>query len=81
MIPLFSLAGVPPLSGFIGKLALIRATLDAGAWWTSGIILASHKLPIRDDLAAIAIFLNDHLRNSTTTGRDVTLLSHEHPHR
>ena len=25
MIPLFSLAGVPPLSGFIGKLALIRA--------------------------------------------------------
>src|SRR4051794_24445506 len=39
MIPLFSLAGVPPLSGFIGKLALIRATLEAGAWWTAGTIL------------------------------------------
>lgn len=39
MVPLFSLAGVPPLSGFVGKLALIRATLDARAWWISGLIL------------------------------------------
>ncbi|HWR50272.1 MAG TPA: proton-conducting transporter membrane subunit [Bryobacteraceae bacterium] len=39
-IPLFSLAGVPPLSGFIGKLGLLRGTLDVGAWWTSAIILA-----------------------------------------
>jgi multicomponent Na+:H+ antiporter subunit D len=46
MIPLFSLAGVPPLSGFVGKLALIRATLDAAAWWTSGIILAVGVLTI-----------------------------------
>jgi multicomponent Na+:H+ antiporter subunit D len=38
-IPLFSLAGIPPLSGFIGKLALIRATLAAGACWTSATIL------------------------------------------
>ena len=46
MIPLFSLAGVPPLSGFIGKLALIRATVAAGAWWTSGIILTVSVLTI-----------------------------------
>jgi multicomponent Na+:H+ antiporter subunit D len=46
MIPVFSLAGVPPLSGFIGKLALIRATLDADAWWTAGIILAVGVLTI-----------------------------------
>lgn len=39
MIPLFSLAGVPPLSGFLGKLALIQATFGAGAWWNGGIIL------------------------------------------
>ncbi len=38
-IPLFALAGVPPLSGFVGKLALIRATLAADAWWTSAIII------------------------------------------
>ena len=29
MIPLFSLAGVPPLSGFIAKLAVIRGLLAA----------------------------------------------------
>ena len=39
MIPIFSLAGVPPLSGFIGKLALLRATFGAGAYWTGGLIL------------------------------------------
>ena len=39
MIPVFSLAGVPPLSGFIGKLALLRGTFDAGAFWTSAVIL------------------------------------------
>ncbi len=46
MIPLFSLAGVPPLSGFVGKLALVRATVEAGAWWTSGIILVVGVLTI-----------------------------------
>ena len=39
MIPVFSLAGVPPLSGFIGKLALLRATFDASAYWTGAVIL------------------------------------------
>jgi multicomponent Na+:H+ antiporter subunit D len=46
MIPVFSLAGVPPLSGFVGKLALIRASLEAGAWWTGGVILAVGVLTI-----------------------------------
>jgi multicomponent Na+:H+ antiporter subunit D len=40
MIPVFSLAGVPPLSGFIGKLALLRGAFDASAYWTSGVILS-----------------------------------------
>jgi multicomponent Na+:H+ antiporter subunit D len=46
MIPVFSLAGVPPLSGFIGKLALVRATFAAEAWWTGAIILAVGVLTI-----------------------------------
>ena len=39
LIPVFSLAGLPPLSGFIGKLALLRATFHAGAYWTGAVIL------------------------------------------
>ena len=39
LIPVFSMAGVPPLSGFIGKLALLRATFHAGAYWTGAVIL------------------------------------------
>jgi multicomponent Na+:H+ antiporter subunit D len=39
MIPVFSLAGMPPLSGFVGKLALLRGTFDAHAYWTSAVIL------------------------------------------
>jgi multicomponent Na+:H+ antiporter subunit D len=35
-----SLAGIPPLSGFFGKLLLLQAGFAAGAWTVSGISLA-----------------------------------------
>jgi multicomponent Na+:H+ antiporter subunit D len=40
MIPIFSLAGVPPLSGFLGKLAILEGTFAAGAYWVGGLVLA-----------------------------------------
>ncbi len=40
LIPAFSLAGFPPLSGFWAKLILIKAGLDAGAWLIVGVALA-----------------------------------------
>jgi multicomponent Na+:H+ antiporter subunit D len=46
LVPVFSLAGVPPLSGFLGKLALLRATLDAEAFWTSAILLVVSVLTL-----------------------------------
>ncbi len=39
MVPVFSLAGVPPLSGFLGKLAIVRGAFDAGAYWVGGLVL------------------------------------------
>ena len=39
MVPIFSLAGVPPLSGFLGKLAILEGTFEAGAYWVGGIVL------------------------------------------
>jgi multicomponent Na+:H+ antiporter subunit D len=39
MIPIFSLAGVPPLSGFLGKLAILDGMVKAGAYWVGGMVL------------------------------------------
>jgi multicomponent Na+:H+ antiporter subunit D len=39
MVPIFSLAGVPPLSGFLGKLAIINGAFGAGAYWVGALVL------------------------------------------
>ena len=40
MIPIFSLAGVPPLSGFLGKLAIVDGAFAAGAYGVGALVLA-----------------------------------------
>jgi multicomponent Na+:H+ antiporter subunit D len=46
MVPIFSLAGVPPLSGFISKLAVITAALDGRHYWVTGIALTVSLLTV-----------------------------------
>jgi multicomponent Na+:H+ antiporter subunit D len=40
LVPLFSLAGVPPLSGFIAKLAVVAPMIDVGQYLLAAISLA-----------------------------------------
>ena len=46
MIPLFSLAGVPPLSGFIAKLAVVRGALADDHYWVAAIALTASLLTV-----------------------------------
>lgn len=36
LIPAMSLAGLPPLSGFFAKFVVIKAGVEASAWWATG---------------------------------------------
>jgi multicomponent Na+:H+ antiporter subunit D len=40
LVPALSLAGIPPLSGFWGKLVVIKAGLDAGAYVVTAVALS-----------------------------------------
>jgi multicomponent Na+:H+ antiporter subunit D len=46
LIPLFALAGVPPLSGAIAKIALVQAAFAAGLYWAGAIALAVSLLSV-----------------------------------
>ncbi|MBX3006175.1 MAG: Na+/H+ antiporter subunit D [Anaerolineales bacterium] len=42
----FSLAGIPPSSGFVSKLGLLQAALDAGQWPIAGVSLVVSLLTL-----------------------------------
>lgn len=46
LVPLFALAGVPPLSGAIAKIAILQAAFAAGAYWAGAIALVVSLLGV-----------------------------------
>src|SRR6185436_5993152 len=65
MVPIFSLAGVPPLSGFLGKLAIVEGTFAAGAYWVGGMVLVVGLLTL---LSMGRTWADAFWRPSATTG-------------
>lgn len=54
LIAVFGLVGIPPLSGFIGKLLIIQGGFEANHTWMTIIVLASSIVVL---LSAIRIFI------------------------
>lgn len=46
LLPAMALIGFPPLSGFWGKLALVRGAIEAEAWWLTGVALATSLVTV-----------------------------------
>jgi multicomponent Na+:H+ antiporter subunit D len=40
LLPALALAGIPPTSGFVGKLLLLQAAFELGAWLAGALIVA-----------------------------------------
>jgi NADH-quinone oxidoreductase subunit N len=70
---LFSLAGIPPLAGFIGKFYIFMALLKAGGlwYWTLAIFGVTNSVISVFYYARIAKAM--WLEKPTTTGREVTV--------
>lgn len=54
-IAALALVGVPPLSGFIGKVFIVRSGIEAGNYWGSGIVLMSSLFVL---FSVMKVFIN-----------------------
>lgn len=73
-IPAMSLAGVPPLSGFFAKLALVRAGLEVQAY---GIVAVALAVGLMTLLSMTKIWNEAFCKPSEADGRSGDLTGHE----
>ena len=62
VIFLISLVGVPPLAGFVGKLLLFGAAMDAGFVWLAVVAILNSVL-------SLAVYLRSSYRCTVVPGR------------
>ncbi len=55
LLAAFSVAGIPPLSGFIGKILIIEGTFRAGYYWLGGLGLLASLMVL---YSMLKIFMN-----------------------
>jgi NADH-quinone oxidoreductase subunit N len=54
ILSLLSLVGIPPLAGFVGKLALFAATIDGDTAWLAAVAVANTVLSLAYYLRVVA---------------------------
>jgi multicomponent Na+:H+ antiporter subunit D len=64
-VPVLSLAGIPPLSGFFAKLIVIRESFDAGMAWLGAVGLLAGLMTI----VSMALFWSDACWKDPRSGR------------
>lgn len=68
LIAAFGLAGIPPLSGFVGKLLIVQGGFAEGNIWSTLLLLASSLLVL---LSVMRIFLYAFWGEEKETSRDI----------
>jgi NADH-quinone oxidoreductase subunit N len=75
-LSLLSLAGIPPLAGFVGKVLVLQAILDGGLVWLAVIIIANMVIGLYYYIAVVAeMYLKEPYREQNFPGKSGYSLS------
>lgn len=71
LVSAFSLAGLPPFSGFIAKLSMVWATVEANLWWVMAAAIFTGVFTLYSMIKIwIEVFWKDHPDQNRDLGKD-----------